>query len=318
MSERRWGGAVRLAIEGDLTWPVDFGPDDRMVIGAAAGCEGGRGTRLPVRCPGRRWSGVFGLWPPLTPTGRRNLWHLSRGWSRLAACGCMTCGTRPRAPEVIVAIPVDAGRPGDIWRLRADDRPVRVQRRSEHSVSFQSDAEPTRSGHGIDSGDWGHTLQRFREDPETLYAGDRAHVFVPETEVYILEIGKNEYKASGKGWVAWRTGQPPTWEFAEYGLFLDPASEWCLAGELVYRPFPMLDDGAQVADSRGRQWTFTAPFSFIGEDGERGTPTWPLVVAGDDEGTRALNDTSDIDQRAEWSARSGVGSDVFDLELPDW
>ena len=217
-----------------------------------------------------------------------------------------------------MAIPIDAGRPGDIWRLHADDRPVRIKKRRKHMVVFQSDADPARSGHGIDSRDWGHTLQRFREDLETLYAGDQAHVFVPETEVYILEIGENEYKVSGKGWVAWRTGQPPTWEFAECGLFFDPASEWNLDGELVYRPFPMLDDGAQVADSRGRQWTFTAPFSFTGEDGRRGAPAWPLVVAGDDERTKALNGISDNDQRAEWSARSGVGSDVFDLELPAW
>jgi hypothetical protein len=31
-----------------------------------------------------------------------------------------------------------------------------------------------------------------------------------------------------------------------------------------------------------------------------------------------LNSTRENDERAEWSARSGVGSDVFDLELPDW
>jgi hypothetical protein len=217
-----------------------------------------------------------------------------------------------------VAIPVDAGRPGDIWRLHADDRPVRITKRRKHMVVFQSEADPAGSGYGIGPRDWGHTLQRFREDLETLYAGDQAQVFVPETEVYILQIAKYEYYASGKGWVAWRTGQPPTSEFADGGLFFDPASEWNLDGELVYRPFPMLDDGATVADSQGRKWTFTAPFWFTGEDGQRGTPAWPLAVAGDDERTKTLNSTSDNDQRAEWSARSGVGSDVFDLELPDW
>ncbi|MBQ0892048.1 hypothetical protein KBX37_02865 [Micromonospora sp. U56] len=217
-----------------------------------------------------------------------------------------------------MAIPIDAGRPGDIWRLRADDMPVRIKERYEQTVGFRLDAEPAQSGYGIGPRDWDHTLQRFREDLETLYAGDQAQVFVPETEVYILQIATNPYKASGKGWVAWRTGQPPTSEFADYGLFFDPASEWNLDGELVYRPFAMLDDGARVADSRGRQWTFTAPFSFTGGDGQRGTPAWPLVVAGDDERTKALNGSRDNDQRAEWSARSGVGSDVFDLELPDW
>ena len=215
-----------------------------------------------------------------------------------------------------VAIPIDAGRPGDIWRLHADDRPVRIRKRRKHMVVFQSDAEP--SGHGLGSEDWGHTLQRFRENLDSLHAGDLAHVFVPETEVYILEIATNDYKASGKGWVSWRTGQPPTSEFADHGLFFDPASEWNLDGELVYRPFPMLDDGAPVADSQGRQWTFTAPFSFTGEDGKRGMPAWPLTVAGDDERTKTLNSTSENDERAEWSARSGVSSDVFDLEVPDW
>ncbi|HTF07683.1 MAG TPA: hypothetical protein VK659_05865 [Asanoa sp.] len=156
-------------------------------------------------------------------------------------------------------------------------------------VAFQSDGDPAGSGHGIGPRDWGHTLQRFREGLESLYAGDQAHVFVPETEVYILEIATNDYRESGKGWVAWRTGQPPTSEFAEYGLFFDPASEWNLDGELVYRPFPMVDDGAQVADSRGRQWIFTAPFSFTSPDGQRGTPTWPLAVAGNDERTKTLN-----------------------------
>ena len=135
-----------------------------------------------------------------------------------------------------MAIPVDAGRPGDIWRLHADDRPVRIKKRRKHLVVFQSDAEPARSGHGIDSGDWGQALQRFREDLETLHAGDQAHVFVPETEVYVLENAKNDYKAPRKGWVAWRTGQPPTSEFADYGLFFGPASQWNLDGELVYRP----------------------------------------------------------------------------------
>jgi hypothetical protein len=80
----------------------------------------------------------------------------------------------------------------------------------------------------------------------------------------------------------------------------------------------MLDDGAQVTDARGRRWTFTAPFSFTSEDGHRGSPAWPLVVAGDDERTKTLNSTGEDDQRAEWNARSGVGSDVFDLELPTW
>jgi hypothetical protein len=217
-----------------------------------------------------------------------------------------------------MAIPADAGRPGDIWRLHADDRPVRIKKRRKHMVVFRSDTDPAGSGHGIDSEDWGHTLQRLREDLETLYADDQAHVFVPETEVYILEVAKNEYKASGKGWVAWRTGQPPTSEYADHGLFFDPASEWNLDGELVYRPFPMLDDGAQVTDAQGRRWTFTAPFSFTGEDGQRGSPACPLVAVGAAERTKTLDSTSEDDQRAEWSARSGVGSDVFDLELPTW
>ncbi|WP_203700950.1 hypothetical protein [Asanoa iriomotensis] len=206
-----------------------------------------------------------------------------------------------------MAIPVDAGRPGDIWRLHADDLPVRITKRRKDMVVFRSDADPAQSGQGIDSADWGHTLQRFREDLETLDAGDQAHVYVPETEIYILEIATNAYKASGKGWVAWRVGQPPTSEFADHGLFFDPASEWNLDGELVHRPFPMLDDGARVTDSEGRRWTFTAPFSFTAENGRRGTPAWPLA-----------NGAGDSDQKAEWSTRSGVGPDVFDLELPSW
>ena len=185
-------------------------------------------------------------------------------------------------------------------------------------VAFQPVAEPAGPGYGIDSGDWGHTLERFREDLETLIAGDRAHVFVPETEVYILEIAENKYKASGKGWVVWRTGQPPTWEFGDQGLYFDPSSEWNLDGELLYRPFHMLEDGEHVADSRGRQWIFTAPFSFTDEEGQRGSPAWPLVLAGDDERTKTLNSASEDHQKAEWSARSGVRSDVFDLEWPTW
>jgi hypothetical protein len=193
-----------------------------------------------------------------------------------------------------------------------------MKKRRNGMAAFQPVAEPAGPGYGIGSGDWGHTLERFREDLETLFAGDRAHVFVPETEVYILEIAQNKHKASGKGWVAWRTGQPPTWEFADHGLYFDPSSEWNLDGELLYRPFPMLEDGAQVTDSQGRQWTFTAPFSFIEDGGRRGSPAWPLVLAGDDERTKTLNSTSEYHQKAEWSARSGVGSNVFDLEWPTW
>lgn len=195
---------------------------------------------------------------------------------------------------------------------------MRIIERYEQTVAFRPDAEPAHSGYGIGPRDWGHTLQRFRGGLERLYAGDRAHVYVPETEVYILQIANYEYYASGKGWVAWRTGQPPTSEFADGGLFFDPASEWNLDGELVHRPFPMLDDGATVADSHGRKWTFTAPFWFTGEDGRRETPAWPLVVPGDDERTRRLHGISDADQKSEWIARSGVAPDVFDLELPDW
>jgi hypothetical protein len=195
---------------------------------------------------------------------------------------------------------------------------VLVEKRRPGSIVYGPVAETAGSGYGIGPQDWGHTLERFREDLATVVTGDRAHVFVPESEVYILEVARNEYKASGKGWVAWRTGQSPTRAFSDQGLFFDPASEWNLDGELVYRPFHMLEDGAHIVDSQNRQWRFTAPFRFVDERNQPGSPAWPLVVAGDDQGTKVLNGTSEDHEKAEWSARSGVDSNVFDLELPDW
>jgi len=219
---------------------------------------------------------------------------------------------------------VDEGRPGDIWQLRGGEQPALVKKRRERSIAFQPVAQPDGPTYGIGSGDWGNTLQRFREDLETIFAGDTAHVYVPETEVYLLEIAGNEYKASGKGWVAWRTGQPPTWEFADHGLFFDPSSEWNLDGELLYRPFAMLHDGELVIDSQGRHWTFTAPFWWLDGEGRRGSPAWPLTLAAhfplpnDGHRTAQLNNTSEEHEMAEWAKRSGVAPEVFDLELPDW
>jgi hypothetical protein len=229
--------------------------------------------------------------------------------------------------EAIVAISVDEGRPGDIWRLRADDQLVLVQKRNKALIGFQPVAYPAGPTYGIGSSDWGHTLQRFREDLETIFVGDTAHVYVPETDVYIVEIARNPYRASGKGWVAWRTRQPPTWEFSEYGMYFDPSSEWNLDGKLLYRPFAMLHDGEQVTDSDGRHWTFHAPFWFTDaddEDGQRGSPAWPLTLArlwplpNDGHRTAQVNDTSEDREKKEWAKRAGVGPEVFDLELPDW
>jgi hypothetical protein len=222
---------------------------------------------------------------------------------------------------------VDEGRPGDIWRLRADDEPVLVRKRNDAQTGFQPVADPDGPTYGITSRDWGHTLQRFREDFAMVFAGEIAHVYVPETDVYLIEIDKSAFKASGTGWVAWRTGQPPTPEFWEYGLYFDPSSEWNLDGELLYRPFAMLHDGEQVTDSDGGHWTFHAPFWFTDDQDEqarRGSPAWPLTLAmrwplpNDGHRTAQLNQTSEDREKAEWSQRAGVGPEVFDLELPDW
>lgn len=217
-----------------------------------------------------------------------------------------------------MAIPVDAGRPGDIWRLHANDRPVLVRKRNERMIVFQPVAEPDGPTYAMESDDWDSTLERFREDLEILTAGDRAHIFVPKTEVYILRIAKNKYKASGKGWVAWKSGKPPTPDIEDSGLFFDPSSDWNLDGDLLYRPFRMLEDGEQVVDSKEQHWSFMAPFWFTDEDGQRGSPAWPLVLAGDEGRTKELNNTSEDHEKKEWAERAGVEPEVFDLEWPTW
>src|SRR5215475_3214083 len=103
--------------------------------------------------------------------------------------------------EAAMAIPVDSGRPGDIWRLYADDQPARVGWRRK-VISFKPLAQPDGLAYGLARGDWGHTLQRFREDLGGLADGDVAHVYVPESDIYILQVADNRYRASGKGWVA--------------------------------------------------------------------------------------------------------------------
>ncbi|GIH09243.1 hypothetical protein Rhe02_73100 [Rhizocola hellebori] len=184
-------------------------------------------------------------------------------------------------------------------------------------ISFWLAADPDGKSYGIGPGDWSHTLQRFREDLDTLVKGDTAHVFVPQTEVYILEISKNEFKASGKGWTVWRTAESPTPDSVG-GMFFDPSSEWNLDGHLVYRPFAMLHDGEEVADANGKRWTFSAPFWFTDDKGQRGSPTWPLTVPGDHEKTKSLNDTSNEGEKARWADRARARPEVFGLEYPDW
>jgi len=113
------------------------------------------------------------------------------------------------------------------------------------------------------------------------------------TDIYILGIDDNEWKASGKGWSAWETGQTPNTGSV---VFFDPSSHWNLDGEMIFRPFEMLESRAVAHDAEGCPWRF-APFHFLDPEDRRGSPLWPRSIPGDSERTDRLRDTDQLTPR---------------------
>jgi hypothetical protein len=203
------------------------------------------------------------------------------------------------------------GRVGDIWRIRGDDHEMRVVQLNRHTITLNSVPQPQPSGWGYDLNDWDNVLYRIQEDLDGVSVGDVVHLYVPPTDVYLLDVKLDSRWPVLSGWFGYQVGRPPEPDAEDSGLFFHPSADETFDAELLFRPFPMLAEGTVVRDATGRSWTFAAPFFFSGDDGARGEPAWPLEVPGDPESSAGLRATSAQEQVSAWGERSGVDPSVF-------
>jgi hypothetical protein len=214
---------------------------------------------------------------------------------------------------LVLASPED-GRIGDVWRIRGlDDHEMTVTRLSRpYTITLNSISEPQPSGWGYDLNDWDNVLYRIRENLDDVQVGDVVHLYVPPTEVYLLDVKIDSRYPALSGWFGYQVGRPPEPDVEDSGLFFHPSADQMFDAERLHRPFEMLEEGTVVRDTDGGSWKFLAPFFFIGEDGARGEPEWPLEVPGDSGASARLRATSRQEQMSVWADRSGVDPSVFD------
>ncbi|MFJ9690836.1 hypothetical protein [Kitasatospora sp. NPDC101183] len=128
----------------------------------------------------------------------------------------------------------------------------------------------------------------FRTVPaeETLKAGDRCRVGVPETVVHVLAVHRFDPPLE-TGWLprpatyldVLRQGESYDARLEEQGYQFDPAGGEPFRLELLLRPFAFLETGDEVVDRDGRAWTFDGPWHWNAFDGEQpGAPSWPLTL----------------------------------------